>query len=280
MTSSSKLDHSRPQTLHPFDRDTAVVSLENGIFEASIDRGWWIVTGPNGGYLAGIILRALVAAVGDDARIPRSLTIHYLRPPAEGPCRIRTQVERTGRSLSTVTGRLEQGGKLIAIAIAAISAPRTGPHFEHAVMPEAPAPEGLESGTPDLPLGEQYEWRFLPNAGRDDVTERALVAAWMRFASPRRPDYLALAAYCDGLPPAIFTTGRDPVSLGGVPTVDLTIHFRADLSEIDLAADSFLLGVCRSHTAREGFVEEDVEIWTRDGILLAQSRQLAVAGGD
>ena len=68
--------------------------------------GWWIIAGPNGGYLAGILLRALAAAVGDDARIPRSLTIHYLRPPKEGPCRIHTQIERTGRSMTTVTGRL------------------------------------------------------------------------------------------------------------------------------------------------------------------------------
>ena len=165
----------------------------------------------------------------------------------------------------------------MAIAISAISAPRRGPHFEHAVMPEAPPPEDLERLVSGIPLGDHYDCRFLPNAGRGDVTGRAFVAAWMRFATPRRPDYLALAAYCDGLPPAIFTMGQDPASLGGVPTVDLTVHFRVDLSEVELEDDAFLLGVCRSHVAREGFVEEDVEIWTHDGVLLAQSRQLAVA---
>jgi len=280
MTSSSSRTASQDQAQHPFDRDTAIVRLEEGHYEAFIDRGWWIVAGPNGGYLAGILLRALTAAVGDAARVPRSLTIHYLRPPVEGACQIRTRIERTGRSLSTVTGRLEQGGETVAIAIAAISAPRNGPLFEHAVMPEAPPPESLEPGGSDLPLGKQYDCRFLPDAGRGDVTGRAFVAAWMRFARPRRPDALALAAYCDGLPPAIFTTGRNPIQLGGVPTVDLTVHFRTDPLKLDLSDDVFLLGVCRSHTAREGFVEEDVEIWTPDGTLLAQSRQLAVARGD
>jgi hypothetical protein len=32
----------------------------------------------------------------------------------------------------------------------------------------------------------------------------------------------------------------------------------------------------RTRTAREGFLEEDGEIWSADGTLLAQSRQLAI----
>ena len=277
MTSITNASTSDRPAIHPFDEGTALVRVEQDQYEARIDRGWWIVAGPNGGYLAGILQRAISAAVGDEVRIPRSLTIHYLRPPKEGACQVHTQIERTGRSLSTVTARLEQDGVLMAIAIAALSAPREGPHFDHAVMPEAPAPETLESSQSGMAMGGQYECRFLQNAGRGDVTDRAFVAAWMRFRLPRRPDYLALAAYCDGLPPAIFTTGYDPVRLGGVPTIDLTVHFRADLDQVELSDDCFLLGVCRSHTAREGFVEEDVEIWTRDGVLLAQSRQLALA---
>ena len=68
-----------------FDRDTALVPLGDGRFAGRMDRGWWIERGPNGGYVAAIVLRALTMAVDDPAQSPRSFTIHYRAPPAEAP---------------------------------------------------------------------------------------------------------------------------------------------------------------------------------------------------
>ena len=45
-----------------FSTDTAVRSMGAGCYAADIDRGWWIERGPNGGYLAAIVLRAIQAA--------------------------------------------------------------------------------------------------------------------------------------------------------------------------------------------------------------------------
>jgi acyl-CoA thioesterase len=63
---------------------------------------------------------------------------------------------------------------------------------------------------------------------------------------------------------------------GGVPTVDLTVHFRAPLPLPDSPPDAWVLAVVRSRLVRDGFVEEDGEIWSRDGTLIAQSRQFAL----
>jgi acyl-CoA thioesterase len=62
------------------------------------------------------------------------------------------------------------------------------------------------------------------------------------------------------------------MALGGVPTVDLTVHIRAALP---LPGD-FVLAVFRTREVSGGFLEEDGEIWSRDGRLLAHSRQLGV----
>ena len=60
------------------------------------------------------------------------------------------------------------------------------------------------------------------------------------------------------------------------PTVDLTIHFRGPLPQPAAEPGERVLAVFRTRLAREGFLEEDGELWSRDGVLLAHSRQLAL----
>ena len=54
-----------------------------------------------------MLLRALIETVAEPARAPRSLTIHYARAPEPGPVSIHTVIERAGRSLSTLSARME-----------------------------------------------------------------------------------------------------------------------------------------------------------------------------
>lgn len=263
-----------------FDRDTALDPRGEGHFEGRIDPGWWIVAGPNGGYLAAIALRALQAAVDDPARAPRSLTLHYLRPPREGPVQVETRLERVGRTLTTATARLVQHERLLVLAIGAFATGRDGPELHHAVMPEVTPPERLAPPPPrelPLPIHERYEtrWAIGGPPGRGQGRE-ALTGGWIRLAEPRALDYSLMAALADAWPPAVFASADVGLVPNGVPTLDLTVHFRASLPPPGLRDDDYLLCVFRSREAREGFVEEDGEIWTRDGRLLAQSRQLAL----
>ena len=92
-----------PATPGPFERDTAVSLREHGdevaVFDAAVADGWSAGRGPHGGYLAAMLLRALIETVDDAQRSPRSLTIHYARAPAAGPGRDRHR-DRAGRTLA------------------------------------------------------------------------------------------------------------------------------------------------------------------------------------
>src|SRR5680860_1311339 len=76
----SQIERDAPPT--DFDRATAVTPLGDGRFAGEVEDGWGAPPGPNGGYLAAIVTRALqheLAPSGD--RQLRTLAVHYLRPP-------------------------------------------------------------------------------------------------------------------------------------------------------------------------------------------------------
>jgi len=253
--------------------DSAVRQIEPGVFEGTVNRDWWIVFGPNGGFVAALLMRAMTTAVGDDSRVPRSLTIHYTAAPKEGTVRIRTTVERAGRSMTTVSARMTQGDRLIAIAAAAFSAPREGAfEFDDIAAPDVPAPEDLETRDPrpELPPFAR-QWEVKPAIGPPPFSgaDRALEGGWIRPLDDQPLDGALVAQLTDAWIPAVFTRLPAP---NPIPTIDLTVHFRAALP---LPGDWVLVRF-ESRLSRDGFVEEDGELWTRDGRLLAHSRQLAL----
>jgi acyl-CoA thioesterase len=264
-----------------FDRDTALTPIGDGRFAGRIDTGWWIERGPNGGYIAAIVLRGLALAVGDPDRTPRSLTVHYLAPPQEGPCEMHTKIERTGRRVTFVTGRLVQGDRLLALAMGAFAVSMEGLVFADIAMPDALPLDEAEllplMQTPSgavSPMRDRYEQRWAIGGRPFTSAPVAVVGGYIRFKDEvRRPiDHLAVTAFSDAWIPSVFSRFPQPM---GIPTVDLTVHFRAPLPHPTMSDDDYCLVAFRTQVAAEGFVEEDGEVWSPDGVLLAHSRQLA-----
>lgn len=253
-----------------FDIDTAV-EAGRGI----VSEDWFVVRGPNGGYLAAMLVKALDEVV-PAGRGPRSLTIHYTSAPTAGPVTITSRVERKGRSFTFLSARMEQDGKLMALALAAYSGEREGVTWREEEMPDVPPASEIEpfpAGPPLPPFAGHWEMRSvvpsLPFQGGD----RAESGGWIRLREPRPLDYPLVAALTDAWFPAAFARLRAPEAL---PTIDLTIHFR---SEPSVPAGESVLALFRSRHAGRGFVEEDGAIWAPDGTLIAQSRQLALLQG-
>jgi acyl-CoA thioesterase len=261
-----------------FERDTAITRVDASTFAAQVDAGWLVYRGPNGGYVGAIVLRALAAAVDDPSRSPRSLTIHYVAPAEVGEMTVVTSVDRVGRSLTSCSARVHQAGRLVAIAVAAFSKPRDGVEFCDATMPAVPPPDGLatRSPLPDTPP-IAYRWDTRWAIGREPWADTpasadAVAGGWIRLEEPQLLDAFAVAAMTDAWVPPVFSRVGARMF---VPTIDLTVHFRTSLPLVIATADDFMLVVFRTTAAKEGFLEEDGEVWSRDGTLVAQSRQLA-----
>jgi Thioesterase-like superfamily len=170
-----------------------------------------------------------------------------------GPVTVRAQVERRGRSLTSVSGRALDESPM--------------PEVEPA---EARGKVGREFPRDDRPpfagrLTMQHRFGDPPFTGSD----RGEVGGWRGLLERRPVDALTISICADAWFPAPWPRLTE---LAPAPTVDLTIYFRAPLP-LD---DSLLLGRFRSRLVRDGFFEQDGELWAPNGTLVAQSRQLGL----
>ena len=253
--------------------DTEIERVAEDRWRGDVSERWWIQRGPFGGYLSTFLVRAALEVVDDPGRPPRTLTVHFVDAPQAGPLDVVAVPERVGRSSTALSLRLEQEGRPVALAIAGCAAWREGePEWADVRPPDAPRPEDCTpvrrvNGAPRF--HERFALRWVDGGFIGHPRDRARNLTWMRLEEGGPLDHLAVTAMSDGWLPAAFSKlGRFAI----VPTFDLTIHFRAPLP----APGEWLLADYRSHFSAGGAWEEDGELWSEAGTLVAQSRQLAM----
>ena len=261
-----------------FDRAIAVQHRGQGRVGATLDAGWSTPAGLNGGYIAAVVLRAILSALGRVDRHPRSFTLHYLSAPKPGPAVVEVTEERSGRTLTSASARLVQDGRTRVLALAALGGPYNR-EVEFATPPPGLAPfDGLQPVAwtpPGFPIVDFFDLR--PALGPLPFVEppapEAVTGGWLRLREDRPLDAPLLALYADAWWPATFV--RTPVPVA-VPTIDLSLHLRAPEALGALAPGTAVMVRFTTRTAHDGYFEEDGELWAPDGTLLAHSRQLAI----
>lgn len=262
---------------------TALARTAEGRYEGAIPPGWAVGAGANGGIIAAILARAAEHEVNDPGRPIRSLTAHFMRPPQAGPITVTASCERAGRTLSNVSLRLSQGGRDMALALVACAQPREAIGFDAVHAPDVPpadqvpVPAGSGEAAPEIVGNFVFRPLFgpdVPLGGGMDPDGTARSGGWIEQADGGPLDAPATCALLDAWWPAVFAATGGPT---GAPTVDYTVHIRRRPPGPDAGP---VLVRFTSRLVADGFVEEDGELWTSDGVLLAQSRQLAVLLGD
>jgi acyl-CoA thioesterase len=253
------------------DDDTRLASDGGGRWRGEItDR--WNVVGPNGGYIAAFVTRALLneAPFPD----PLTMTIHFVSRAASGPATVDVEVLRVGRAHATLSARLRQD-ELVAAVLATFGRRREGgPELLNASMPAVPPPDECStptSGPPVLPgltMRERFESRVWPSGhpdfgGAGDGSPTS--GAWRRLID-RDLDDLAVPLFMDASPPSVWAvTGRGAAA----PTVEMTVHWRSTPHA------RWHLAWFETSSLGGGYFVENGQLWGEDGALVAESRQLA-----
>ena len=272
-----------------FDRATQIFREQSAdgsaVYSTKVHPGWDIMGNANGGYLLALVGHALSDATGR----PDCITIssHYLAPCPAGDARIVVTPVRSGRRFATATASLflltDTGEKEIIRVLATLGDLANDPggpsHMgEHTEFP----PRGLLPFSECLGMTESAVDNFAYIHGRlgtrihpGDVHFRqgvksgqALIRGWFAFNDDRPIDTRALLLASDAFPPSVFNLD---LPTAWVPTVELTVHTRA------IPAPGPVACVFSTRFVQNGLLEEDGEMWDSQGVLVAQSRQLALA---
>lgn len=267
-----------------FDAATAVRPTGPSSYAVVIDPTWSIGGVPNGGYTLALLTRAALAGAGHPD--PLVVSGHFTRPASFGPAEVRVESLKSGRRTSTVRASLYQDDKLrleALISAGTLPEPADEPSpvtYTGRPRPAMPGPDECaanDKGLFEVALLGVVEERIDPATvpfSRVDgeigprPTGEPTVRGWLRLADGADPDPLFLTLAVDAMPPTVFNLG----SFGWAPTVELTVVLRGR------PAPGWLALEAGTHLVSGGWFDEEVALWDSAGHLVAQSRQLAIAG--
>jgi acyl-CoA thioesterase len=252
-----------------FDADTAV----DASGAVTLTDRWNGLAGVNGGYM----LTVCVRAIGEVLPFPDPLVVSglFLRPGTAGPAMVSATALRAGKTTGFGQASLWRDGKQLVQATAAFSdlAAGSGPAYAGAEPPDLPDPEdcvGVDAGSmPGISIVDRIEYRApaLPGWLTGAPTGTPAAEFWLRFRDGRPPDLRSLPLLVDACAPMVLELGVLST------TIELTVHLRARPAPGWLA----LRGSTRFVAG--GYHEEDFDVWDSRGVLVAQSRQLALIRG-
>ena len=241
--------------------------------DIEIDPTWAVGGRPHGGYL---LREAVALALDAEHPHPMAVSAHYVCSPDPGTATVSVERVRTGRRVASSRVRLAQeGAARVEVLVSAGTWTDAEPYWSGPYpAPVLPAVEDCPRVPTRTPSGAVVGYFAHVDTRLDPATalwaagqpqSLAEVRGWMRRDDGERASPLDLLVFCDAMPPVTFDLGL----LGWVPTLELTVHVRG------LPAPGWVQVVQRARMLRDGWLDEECEIWDSTGRLVAQARQLA-----
>jgi acyl-CoA thioesterase len=265
---------------HLFDHATRVEAGDSR-WQGRTSPDYWAFVSPFGGATAATILRALIEhpqRAGD----PLALTVNYCAPIAEGPFDLDDRLIKANRSSQHWCVELTQGAEIATLATAVFAERRPSWSHQPAAFPQAtPFAQVRPYPKTPAPWVKQYDLRFVegcpdfrPGAKNENKTEpaSAFTKLWIGDRVPRKIDALSLTAMSDAFFGRVFLARQELVPFG---TVSLTTYFLADADDLADESITHLLAVADAKTFHKSYGDQNGELWSPSGRLLATTTQIA-----
>ena len=265
--------------IHPLDQSLVLESLGPNLWHSPCSPLYWNTIGPFGGWIAAMLLHAVLgeeSARGD----PVALQAQFIGPMRQAPFRVRTACLKQNRSTafwrSEILQAGEDGGSEAVCAHATITLSNWRDTFSlaDARMPPAPPAASLpalsQRSYRQPAFLSRYDFRLVSGpilAGADNMNS----LVWLRDAEPRTLDARSITALCDTSPPSIWLRLSEPVI---VTTLVYNIFFRASAAAMAAAGTEHVLIDSYCDVGAAGFYDQNANLWSAAGDLLAQTQQL------
>ncbi|MFT5531371.1 MAG: acyl-CoA thioesterase [Candidatus Poriferisodalaceae bacterium] len=254
--------------------DMLRLEAADGHFTTMVSDQFMVGQGPNGGYLSALIATAARTVETDLDRPLRSASFQFIGRLTPGQeAEVRVQELRRGGAMSAVDVTVSQNDRIAVTSRCLFLPTRPGPTMAENPPPVLPSPEEIGVCVHQVDtdsLRSRYDTRYAVGGFPPDEFDRAEVTGWIRPSSGEPIDANWLLAIADGwAPPSLIV--RDNKAMA--TTLELQVLIRHTGFD---PIDDFVLGRNISRTMAEGYIEQETDIWSRDGILLCQARQLGM----
>jgi acyl-CoA thioesterase len=254
-----------------FERETLSLKKSDDLWEANITNNWSINKIPNGGYLIAIAARILKEKLPH--KDPLTITGHYVHRTEHGPIDCHTEILNTGKNFSTGLVKFIQNGieRIHFTATYTDFSKHTGISHYEGEAPELPPPDDCVQmpSFGQYSLYDQVDLRMVPESAKwmeGKLEETSEITGWIKHHNKDETDRFTTLLFADAFPPPIMA--RIGI-VAWVPTLELTVHLKKP------PAPGYLKCRFSSRFLTKGILEEDGELWDRDGELVAVSRQIA-----
>lgn len=260
--------------------DTAVKADGPGRYIAELSADWEI-WGPNGGYLAGILLRA--AAAESSQPRPTSMSCHFLSVAEFGPVQLDVTPLRSAKRAESLRVTMSQHDTIVVEAIVWMTTPGDGLSHDAGPAPDVEGPEGLptlaerfgpERPRPPFRFWDNVEWRPADWLGgpTDFEDHGPQVRNWFRYQPQATFDDPVVDAIrslilLDTMSWPSAHRAYPPGDLGFIaPTLDVNVQFHRAAPQSE-----WLLVQGKAPVAEQGLIGFSSQVWSADRALLASA---------